>query len=111
MGFRLARRRGFRAGEIPSVEELPNQVNVLEIVRLWTYAKAFDMVSFGKMRYNLLGHADHWFPGNHMGSLRDMPELLGRLSTSPYHDQLERILSEAHALLLDAPAVRLSESD
>ncbi len=96
---------------LPDPEDLPNQVNVQEIVRLWTYAKALDMVSFGKMRYNLLGSAGHWFPGQHLGHLKDMPELINCLSDSPYQDKIEGILNEAHELLLDAPVVRLSESE
>ena len=96
---------------LPEPEALHNQVNVLEIVRLWTYAKALDMVDFGQMRYNLLGNADHWFPGNHMSSATDMDALLGALSESPYQSRMQDILTEAHDLLHADAVARLSESD
>jgi hypothetical protein len=40
---------------LPLYVDVPGQVNLLEILRLWTYAKSLDLVAWGKMRYNLLG--------------------------------------------------------
>ena len=75
----------------------------LEILRLWTYAKSLDLVAWGKMRYNLLGQADHWFPGGERGAIlmriscgRPWPKVRSR-------DGIPAILAEAHTMLFDKP--------
>ncbi len=95
---------------IPEWEDLPKGINVKEILRLWTYAKSLDLVPWGKMRYNLLGNADHWFPGHKVSDFDDK-EMVEKCSASPFSEQIPEILREAHALLNDAEAKRLSESD
>ncbi|MDQ8200753.1 aldo/keto reductase [Pelagicoccus enzymogenes] len=94
---------------IPEWEELPGGVNVKEIMRLYTYAKALDIVEWGKMRYNLLGNAGHWFPG-HKAKDYDEGEMREKLSESPFADQVLGLLEEAHQMFDDAEVKRLSES-
>ena len=95
---------------IPPWESLPGEINVWEILRLWNYAKALDMVDFGKMRYNLLGQAAHWFPGKNAAEFSDS-ELLAALPDSPFRERIPGVLREAHALLFDKPVERLSKSE
>ena len=94
---------------LPSYLDVPGQINVEEIVRLFTYARGLGLVEWGKMRYNLLGGPGaHWFPGEKAGNFDDV-EIARACAASPFALQIAEILRETHALLNDAPKKRLSE--
>jgi len=95
---------------LPEYNHTPGQINVVEILRLWMYAKALDLVDWGKMRYNLLGgNGGHWFPGE-MADRMNEKQLLKAVSGNPFASRLPSILREAHQLLFEAPKQRLSQS-
>lgn len=94
---------------IPEWDQIPGDINVWEILRLWNFAKALDLVEFGRMRYNLLGQADHWFPGKNSSAFSD-EEIKRALSASPFCEKIPAILREAHEMLFDKPVERLSKS-
>jgi predicted aldo/keto reductase-like oxidoreductase len=70
------------------------------------------MTEYGKMRFNLLGSGDTWFPGGKPSNLDDVDpaELVKAAGGSPFAKDVPKLLREANDLLGGAPVKRLSES-
>jgi len=95
---------------LPEWGDIPDGINVHEILRLWTYGTGLDLLSWAKMRYNLLGQADHWFPGNNAATAKDIAWSTV-LKNHPLGDRIAITLDQAHETLFEAPAKRASESE
>jgi predicted aldo/keto reductase-like oxidoreductase len=96
---------------VPEFDKVPGEINILEILRLYTYAKSLDLVEWGKMRYNLLGNAGHWFPGQNASQLDErLSEIEPVLQNSPFAQQIPQLLREAHTMLVGEEKKRQSES-
>lgn len=94
---------------LPTWEETPGEVNMRVILWLLNLALAYDMIDYGKMRYNLLGQADHWFPGNRADRLDEL-DLRECLINSPQAEKIPQMLAKAHDILGSAEIKRLSQS-
>ncbi|MBF2084424.1 aldo/keto reductase [Thermoleptolyngbya sp. C42_A2020_037] len=94
---------------LPNYRDVPNQVNIRSILWLRNLAIAFGLTEFAKTRYNMLGGASHWFPGNKADQIQSL-DLRDCLCHSPHADQIPRLLAETHELLGGAAVKRLSQS-
>ncbi|GAB4218322.1 MAG: aldo/keto reductase [Synechococcales cyanobacterium] len=94
---------------LPPPEETPGQVNIPMILWLRNLVLAYDMVEYGKMRYNLLGNGGHWFPGR-KAELVDPQQLAPVLQKSPFADLIPAYLQEADRLLQGEAVTRLSNA-
>src|SRR5439155_12092926 len=72
---------------IPEYTDAPDEINLLEILRLWSFAKSLDMVEFAKMRYNLLGNAGHWFPGKNAAHF-NAEKIRRAVATNPFAERI-----------------------
>ncbi|MGL6280792.1 MAG: aldo/keto reductase, partial [Microcoleaceae cyanobacterium] len=68
-----------------------------------------DMIEYGKMRYNLLGNASHWFPGKNAAKLADY-NLSECLANSPNARKIPEILAKTDQLLGSSSVKRLSQT-
>lgn len=94
---------------LPNHEDTPNNINIPIILWLRNLALAYDLVEYGKMRYNLLGGASHWFPGNKADKLAEF-DLSECLKNSPYGHNIPKLLAETDKLLGGEEVKRLSQS-
>ena len=94
---------------LPSYEQTPGQINIPVILWLRNLMLAYDMHEYAQMRYNLLGQADHWFPGEKAGQVADH-DLRDCLRASPHAAQIPGLLADAHRQLAGQAVQRLSKS-
>lgn len=100
--------KSWRVG-LPDYEHTPGKINIPVILWLRNLAIAYDMLDYGKARYNLMGNANHWFPGNKADHL-DPQKLQNAIRLSPHRQKIAQYLREADDLLGGAAVKRLSQS-
>ncbi|MGF1542322.1 MAG: aldo/keto reductase [Pleurocapsa sp.] len=94
---------------LPSYEETPGKVNIPIILWLRNLALAYDMIEYGKARYNLLENGGHWFPGAKANKIDNL-NLQDCLKNSPHADKIPDLLRQSDRLLGGATVQRLSQS-
>ena len=92
---------------LPTYADTPGQINIPVILWLRNLLVAYDMEGYAKMRYNLLGNGNHWFPGNNAAEL-DSHALQDCLSDSPFAEEIPEMLRDAHQRMVGKKRKRLS---
>lgn len=94
---------------LPPPDATPGNINIPVILWLRNLALAYDMLEYGKMRYNLLGNGGHWFPGANAERVMEF-DLRSCLARSPHADKIPALLAETHQLLGAQAVQRLSQT-
>ncbi|MDJ0554128.1 MAG: aldo/keto reductase [Microcoleaceae cyanobacterium MO_207.B10] len=94
---------------LPTPENTPGNINIPVILWLRNLTLAYDMVEYGKMRYNLLGNGSHWFPGANAEQVKKY-DFSKSLANSPHGDKIPDILLDTHQLLGGEKVKRLSKT-
>ncbi len=80
---------------LPSWDKTPGEINIPILLWLNNLLEAFDMESFAKDRYGLLGRGGHWFPGSNADCLDcevSEDDLKRVLINSPWSSEIPCIL-------------------
>ncbi len=93
---------------LPDIQSTPGGVNIAIALWLGNLAEAFDMKEYAIARYNLLGGASHWFPGNRAENLHQL-DLSESLRHSPHAKTIPERLAKVHEMLGGAEVKRLSQ--
>ncbi|MEO0795093.1 MAG: aldo/keto reductase [Verrucomicrobiota bacterium] len=84
---------------LPTWDQVPGEVNLRYILRLWTLAKGLDMHDYGKYRYGMIGNGGHWMAGQKAVDFDDVA-LIDSLKGHPYATRIPDILREAHEMFV-----------
>jgi uncharacterized protein len=93
---------------LPDIQSTPGNVNIAIALWLGNLAEAFDMTEYAIARYNLLGGASHWFPGNRADRLSEL-DLSDSLRHSPHAKIIPTRLAKVHEMLGGEAVKRLSQ--
>jgi len=94
---------------LPTYQETPGNINIPLILWLRNLAVVYDLIDYGKMRYNLLGNGSHWFAGE-KASYLDQFDLTECLKNSQFQSIIPQLLRETDLLLRGQQVQRLSKS-
>jgi predicted aldo/keto reductase-like oxidoreductase len=76
----------------------PENINIPEILRFRNLLEGYDMQTYGKYRYNMLGGKGHWFPGNFASACTECGDCLPKC---PEKLEIPKLLFETHDRLFD----------
>ena len=124
---RLEAARGAALGErwlsswsqgLPDWQDTPGQINLPVLLWLHNLLVSWDLESFAKARYGLLGNGGHWFPGANADAFEadGLPgavseaQLRAVLADSPWAERIPAILRQLKTRLGGTTVQRLSSA-
>jgi uncharacterized protein len=94
---------------LPALSDTPGNINMHTILWLRNLAIAYDMIEYGKMRYNLLENGGHWFPGAKATNVKEL-DFSTCLANSPHATKIPDLLWDTDQMLGGVEVKRLSQS-
>jgi hypothetical protein len=104
---------GSWAEGLPAWQDTPGQINLPVLLWLHNLLEAWDLESFARARYGLLGNGGHWFPGANADAFDDgvsEAQLRAVLGGSPWAERIPTILRNLKARLGGEALRRLSSA-
>ena len=103
---------------LPAWQDTPGQINLPVLLWLHNLLEAWDLESFARARYGLLGNGGHWFPGANADAFEaeglegavSEAQLRQVLAGSPWGEQIPAILRQLKARLGGTAVQRLSSA-
>ncbi|QPN68252.1 aldo/keto reductase [Synechococcus sp. CBW1006] len=96
---------------LPDWTHTPGQINLPVLLWLYELLEAWDLESFARARYGLLGNGSHWFPGenadqlDHAVSEQELQAVLGK---SPWAARIPELLRQLRQRVGGQPTKRLA---
>ncbi|MEB3159730.1 MAG: aldo/keto reductase [Synechococcus sp.] len=98
---------------LPPWEETPGGINLPVLLWLHGLVEAWDLQSYARARYGLLGQGSHWFPGANADELDSgvsEAELHAVIGGSPWADQIPSLLRNLRRKVGGTTQQRLSST-
>jgi predicted aldo/keto reductase-like oxidoreductase len=98
---------------LPAWQDTPGQINLPTLLWLHNLVEAWDLQSYARARYGLLGAGSHWFPGANADALDrqvDEAQLLSVLGESPWAEQIPAVLRQLRSRVGGTAGQRLMET-
>lgn len=94
---------------LPWYTQVPGELNLPYILRLWSLAKGMDMIDYGKYRYGMIegGDGGNWMGGTPATNFDDAT-IRATIPNHPNRERIPAILREAHQILHGELKERLS---
>jgi predicted aldo/keto reductase-like oxidoreductase len=98
---------------LPSWQETPGQINLPSLLWLHNLLEAWDLQSYARARYGLLGSGGHWFPGANADALDQSvseADLRAVLTASPWAERIPDLLRDLRRRVGGQTSRRLTDT-